>query len=132
MRSSARYTSPMPPRPRSATRRYRPATIDPGAKRHGPGVGVTVVVAEDGATVTSWSEPDGTGTAKDSTGGARHDTQALGHRGRRRPGKRRWSHRARQSPGEPGGHGGDTGGPQDRHEERRAGHSQRERERGKR
>src|ERR1700739_753302 len=35
-KSSARYTSPMPPLPSSATMRYRCATIDPGAKRPPP------------------------------------------------------------------------------------------------
>src|ERR1700722_7766562 len=35
-RSSARYTSPMPPRPASATMRYRPAVVWRGTKRPPP------------------------------------------------------------------------------------------------
>lgn len=47
LRSSARYTSPMPPRPRRPTMRYRSATRSPGANRPGPDVEMRAAPLDD-------------------------------------------------------------------------------------
>ena len=109
-RPSARYTSPIPPRPSSATRRDRPATIDPGAKRppiadggRTEGVPGAAVRVTQGPIVRSSSE--GVATLE-SLLEEQYENDSDCGRGARR---RRAAARAGRKAGEPGRSGGDAG-----------------------